>query len=1501
MPSTILPQTWIPSGLDVVRDGLWGRLGVQREFGETIVSGASEGLALHQDPASSRVLLYAGASNGGVHLRVYDPLSGSWSPRWPWVSAAGTGYEGSQSIGALAISEDGRYLAVGQGNPSNKAGFSAPSQGVQIGRINADGSLDWLPTSDNARAVLNGQSIRSLRWEGSKLLASSWDDEKSSNGLLLQINSNEGGIDSVSTLAAPVGVWELAGQGDVTLVAGYDDALHQNRIALAKANRTLTLQGETYEQLIESLLEEQLRITRLAVHPRRLDRPGLEQGVLVAFVGSTATNQAETHYIKRIDRLEVDPLSLHVLSVETYITTSLVAQNSLFNSIGTGQALNLDLYGNFSLASDPYDPEARQVYAGGNHYANSSDALALNYAGGLVSIRFDGTRGVISDFLYGPRISDPLSDQAVLITPFAPGQPHADSRRIAFFSTPSGPSLIQTDDGGIWQLGLAPDQPGQAAAGAWWQSLSAPGLNTLEHNMVDWSAASNSIAGSYQDNAASLGYFGDTSATNVWQGDGTIAINDDAGSADDFYTYIASQQYTDYGAILGIKSNTSGFVESGNVIDFYLQKPDQCPIPWAATSEADRPGAPFILPIEANAYRRQSIAMAGEFNVYESVAISPAGLPNTIVFEPLLQADLEATRFTAIDHQGSANQGAISSLYLGALQGKGGSRRSLLFGRQSNDLGDRALRVLLDFSLVNNGLDNAPIVDLAHAPTPGGGDRIYILQGGTSVLYSIAGPGPAQLLNILQPDGTLSWIDPTELGIRLTPGDSLGLQSVVFIPATPTRSALLVIGGLSGQWMSELDASGRPTGFEAMPWQGLPPDTAPGAPLAMTKYDPDDDLLIAATQGMGSWLYSFSGDLGSRPDSGALLHVADTTIIQRTRADLDKRGNQGNQNLYIQLDSRRRDAHQPIDVTITLHEAEAWRTYMDLVSLYSSPLRTSIAIDSLQKAYDEASDYINILTSAGLDFSSGMERDGDLIIPFRFNPDVNLFAMTLNAKEFSAPMPDIELGYSVSLADGSESLRRQLTLLSDPDASVTAYGADVQDFDINSTASISAANQQQIQQRNAELNATSSDLIYSWNLEPTSPAISPVLLSVPFAGKAIPAPADATEGPTTFTQVIYERDANNIVSAARTQGFDSTTRYGFRFYDVSGDGVADQFTFTTPPASSQALNDIWVSPARIGFNPRITPESPTLFSVGDSGRSDRVTVRLACSLQQRASRVSQIGALLLEPGEELNGLVPSTLSQRAVSLFSSLGPRADTLPAGSRFEREMLVGNGQRLLVFQVLEGSIADMADLNGVSNPSIEWFELLTQPSPQRLDLGSGDGTRLAVELLPGVQDRDDLIGAMQDQGPLLDLSAISPLTTVSAELGLGREAAFNTICGFYQVQNAAGTVLAADGRLLDPGDPSYRQEALRPQNLADGLTSLQVANRQTNQTRIKLSGGMILAPFARVNGEQFFYFAPASTDGESHFQLLGNNLIGLEDLPGLGDHDFNDLVMRFSFQTS
>ena len=110
-------KAWHPVGKDVVRDALFGRLGNNGGLGQTIVSGATNTLDLFN--RNNQSFLIVGTVNGGVFSKPIGDKKHNQSQLWRWISNPSSGYMGSQGIGKLEVSENGKLLAVGQGNSSN--------------------------------------------------------------------------------------------------------------------------------------------------------------------------------------------------------------------------------------------------------------------------------------------------------------------------------------------------------------------------------------------------------------------------------------------------------------------------------------------------------------------------------------------------------------------------------------------------------------------------------------------------------------------------------------------------------------------------------------------------------------------------------------------------------------------------------------------------------------------------------------------------------------------------------------------------------------------------------------------------------------------------------------------------------------------------------------------------------------------------------------------------------------------------------------------------------------------------------------------------------------------------------------------------------------------------------------------------------------------------------------------------------------------------------------
>jgi hypothetical protein len=167
----------------------------------------------------------------------------------------------------------------------------------------------------------------------------------------------------------------------------------------------------------------------------------------------------------------------------------------------------------------------------------------------------------------------------------------------------------------------------------------------------------------------------------------------------------------------------------------------------------------------------------------------------------------------------------------------------------------------------------------------------------------------------------------------------------------------------------------------------------------------------------------------------------------------------------------------------------------------------------------------------------------------------------------------------------------------------------------------------------------------------------------------------------------------------------------------------------------------------------------------------------------------------------------------------------------------------------------------------------------------------------------------GGLQDnkQGEVLDLRSLSG--NVSVNFTLNREAAFNNFVGFYRVANVEGGIDVNSDGVIDftPGQSGYARAAIENRIQSIDLT---VANQGTatfdNRT---LAGGSIFAPFIISNGtaaqflsgqvsQAYFAYLGANPNNVDHIRLLGDNIFGFEDLPGGGDFDYNDIIVKVKF---
>ena len=164
---------------------------------------------------------------------------------------------------------------------------------------------------------------------------------------------------------------------------------------------------------------------------------------------------------------------------------------------------------------------------------------------------------------------------------------------------------------------------------------------------------------------------------------------------------------------------------------------------------------------------------------------------------------------------------------------------------------------------------------------------------------------------------------------------------------------------------------------------------------------------------------------------------------------------------------------------------------------------------------------------------------------------------------------------------------------------------------------------------------------------------------------------------------------------------------------------------------------------------------------------------------------------------------------------------------------------------------------------------------------------------------QGPDTLTQIGQNEAPILNLSYLTSAQKLTGTATVNRDAGYDSITGFYMVQDTQGTVFDALGNALKPGDADYAFYALSPRNIVDELSNINVANGSSREIGYQLTDAVYLAPYAITNGNTWFAWKEANADRMEHFKILGPNRIGLEDLFGGGDQDYDDVILSFASQ--
>jgi hypothetical protein len=381
--------------------------------------------------------------------------------------------------------------------------------------------------------------------------------------------------------------------------------------------------------------------------------------------------------------------------------------------------------------------------------------------------------------------------------------------------------------------------------------------------------------------------------------------------------------------------------------------------------------------------------------------------------------------------------------------------------------------------------------------------------------------------------------------------------------------------------------------------------------------------------------------------------------------------------------------------------------------------------------------------------------------------------------------------------------------------------------------------------------------------------------------------------------------------------YNARHKAGARFYDTDGDTIADFVSFTfvdggigdTGPKGDGKIHD----PSTAGTvdlqNVVLTAVDSRILQASDQvNKVAPASLVLRAGLNGRSATTNQIYYLVHDLSEPI-GLDSifadlNQLKERSQTLYTSLESTDVTLAPGTSLTRDILLINGQHISFFEVVDGTLDQ---LTSATDQRLRVFTNsgLSSGGSRSGNLSSTSGVSLAVSLVAGDQGLGALIGQEQGLAPVLDFTAFTADQTIEGTLTLAREAAFDAVTGFYRTLDLQGTVWSdpfdqSKGKIT-PGQvgttaADYGAAALR--NMVDGLTGLQVGNRQTSNRSISIQGGSYLAPIAQVKGNTFVAFAGGNADNISHFVSVGSNMFGFEDLYGGGDRDFDDKVFGFAF---
>ena len=380
-------------------------------------------------------------------------------------------------------------------------------------------------------------------------------------------------------------------------------------------------------------------------------------------------------------------------------------------------------------------------------------------------------------------------------------------------------------------------------------------------------------------------------------------------------------------------------------------------------------------------------------------------------------------------------------------------------------------------------------------------------------------------------------------------------------------------------------------------------------------------------------------------------------------------------------------------------------------------------------------------------------------------------------------------------------------------------------------------------------------------------------------------------------------------SSVETLTYDPTKKAGAKFYDINNDGVADKVTLELIDGGygdkDQLINGTILDPsttAAVTLSPTFSASTTALTIADTNDLISPAAFNLNLSISSNASTVNQIGYVALNSNEN-DTLTYDLIKDRGVTIISNIENEDVPIISEMNLNADISVMNNQKLVFFEVIDTSLQSLFANNTTLEGFGDSFKVLNLSSTTtNSSTASNGGNVISISLQSGFSGVNDLIASDLSHCPILDFTGLAG-SNVEGTVSIAREADYDSTVGFYKIQNSDGAVKdSITGNLILPGSENYNSAALNSDNLFTSFSNLTTSDESTVTSQISSFSALdMIAPYASISNtdQTYFAFSAANSDGISHFREFGNGVIGLEDMKGGGDQDFDDLIFGFDFK--